>query len=92
MLIPTILVRLLSPASTIAKILPDLNSSSLLSLVQVCDGGCNVLLNKQKIYAIKDKEVVIEGKRNHRNGLWDIIIPSHPHDKTSVQTINYTTI
>ena len=35
---------------------------------------------------------MIEGEQNNRDGLWDIIIPSQPHDKTIVQTNNYTII
>ena len=49
----------LSPAATITIIVPDLKSSSLLSLGQLCDSGYNVLLNKQKMYSIKDKEAGI---------------------------------
>ena len=45
----------LSPAETIATIVPGLKSSSLFSLGQLCDDGCNILLNKQKMYSIKNK-------------------------------------
>ena len=64
----------------------------MLSLGQLCDDGCNVLLNKQKMYAIKDKQLVIEREKNYRDDLWEIIIPSHPNGKMSVQTNNCTTI
>ena len=84
--------KALLPAVTIATILPGLNIYYMLSLGQFCDDGCNVLLKKQKMHAIKDKEVVIEGEHNQRDGLWGIIIPSHHSNKTSVQTNNYTTI
>ena len=42
-------IQLLSkipPAATVATIVPGLKSSSLFSLVQLCDNGYNVLLNK----------------------------------------------
>ena len=78
----------LSPAATITTIVPGLKSSSLLSLGQLCDYGCSLFINKQNMYAIKDKEVVIEADRNHRYGLWDIIAPSYPNEKTSVQAKN----
>ena len=45
----------LSPAATTATIVPGLNSSSFLSLGHLCDNGCNILLKKQKMYAIKEK-------------------------------------
>ena len=86
------LTSTLSPAEIIATIVPGLNSSSLLSMGQLCDNGCNVLLNKHNIYAINDKEVSIEGERNHRNGLWGNIILSRTKNKMSVQTNNYPTI
>ena len=35
---------------------------------------------------------MIEGEHNNYDGLWDIIISSHPNNKKSVQTNNYTTI
>ena len=44
-----------------------------MSLYQLCDDGCNVLLTQKKMYAMNDKEVVIQGENNHHNGLWDII-------------------
>ena len=64
----------------------------MLSLGKLCDDSYNILLNKQKMYAKEDKEVVIEGEQHHRNGRWDIIIPAHHNDKTSVHTNNYATI
>ena len=44
------------------------------------------------MYEINDKEVVVEGERNHHNNIWDIIIKPHLNDKMIVQTKNYTTI
>ena len=53
------LPSILSPTETIDTIVPELHSSPLLSLGQLCENGCNVILNKQKKYAINKKEVVI---------------------------------
>ena len=55
----------------------------MLSLGQLFDDGCHVIFKKQKMYTIKNKEVVIEGEHNHQYNLWGIIIPSHPNDKMS---------
>ena len=82
----------LSPAETIATIVPGLKSSYLLSLEQLFDNGSNVLLNKQNMSSIKYKEVGIEWEQNHHYILWEIIISSHPKVKKSVKTNNYTTI
>ena len=81
----------LSPAEAINTIVTGLKSYSLFSLGQLCDNVFNVLINKQKMEAIKYKEVVIEGKWNNYDGLWDIIIISHPNGKISVQINIYTT-
>ena len=62
----------LSTTAKIATILPHLKSSSLISLGKLCDDGCNILLNRTKLYAIKNRKIILEGDRNHRDGLWDI--------------------
>ena len=74
----------LSARAKNAMILPGLKSASLISIGQLCDDGCNVLLNDRKLYALKNKEIVIEGDRNPSDGLWDI-----PIFKTSISKQNY---
>ena len=74
----------LSTQAKNAMILPGLKSASLISIGQLCDDGCNVLLNNKKLYAIKDKTLVLEGDRNYSDGLWDI-----PIFKTSISKPNY---
>ena len=76
----------LSRQAQVGTVLPQLRSSSLLSLGQLCDDGCDVVLNKRKLYAIKDKEVILQGFRNTTDGLWDI-----PVAKKQVQPDNYIT-
>ena len=71
-------VILLSPlllieAST-ASIIPELKNSSLISLGQLADDDCTILLNKKKLFAIKEEQIVLEGYRNKVDGLWDIPI------------------
>ena len=62
----------LSNKARIAAILPELRSSSLLFLGQLFDNDCDILLNKKKMYVIKDKELILQGTRNKLDGLWDI--------------------
>ena len=62
----------LSENARTAVILPGLKSSSLISFGKLCDDDCDILLNKRKMYAVKNDEIVLEGDRNFRDRLWDI--------------------
>jgi len=64
--------RKLSKKARIATILPELRSFSLLSLGQLNDDDCDILLNKKKMYVIKDKELILHGTRNKLHGIWDV--------------------
>ena len=52
-----------------ATILSNLKSSSLISLGQLCDDNCEILLNKKNLCVIKDNDLLLEGHRNHTDGL-----------------------
>ena len=80
------LSRKLSETAQIATILLELRSSSLLSLCQLFDDDCDILLNKKKMYVIKEDELTIQGARNKLDGLWDI-----PVYKTEIHTDNFKT-
>ena len=67
-----------------ATALPALKSSSLVSLGQLCDDDCTVILDKNKLLALKNSEIVLRGSRNYLNGLWDI-----PIQKSKLQSDNY---
>ena len=64
----------LSKEAQTTTTLSELKSASLISLRQLCDNYCIVLLEKENMYAIKEDEVVLRGKRNLTDGLWDIPI------------------
>ena len=55
-----------------SHILPGLTSSSLLSMGQLCDDGCEIKLTKSDIKIFKNKNLIIQGERNFEDGLWDI--------------------
>ena len=76
----------LSSRACNAMILPGLKSASLISIKQLCDDSCNVLLNECKLITVKNKRIILEGNRNYSNGLWDI-----PIHKTAISKVNYTT-
>ena len=79
----------LSTRSTTANILPGLKSASLIALGKFCDDGCNVILNGNACYVIKNNKVVLRGTRNRQDDLWDIPFPQVPsfiHHATSLST------
>ena len=55
-----------------ATILDGLKSASLVSLGQLCDNKCKVLLDANDLYVVKDNKLVLKGDRNKCDGLWDI--------------------
>jgi len=44
----------------------------LLSLGQLCDDNCNVLLTKSTLIAKKNDNIILTGYRNKSDGLWDV--------------------
>ena len=64
----------LSKAAQSAMILPTLKSASLISMGQLCDDGCKVVLDKSDLAVVNQNNVILRGKRNKTDGLWDIPI------------------
>ena len=58
-----------------ASILTDLAKKSLLSLVQLCNNGCDyILLDKGYVGVIIDGVKTIIGTRDTNNGLWSVAL------------------
>ena len=71
----------LSNTATETRIFNDLNHS-LISLGQLCDDDCKVILTKKKLIAYKNNQKILEGVRSTSGDkLWDIPIPL-PSPKT----------
>ena len=66
----------LSSTATEAHILPGLSNTSLLSLGQLADDGCIILLTKTHLKVLKNFETILTGFRNKQDGLWDVPFPS----------------
>ena len=71
----------LSTAATKAHILPGLHNNSLLSLGQLADDGCMILLSKIYMHVFKNFELILKGFRNNIDGLWDVPLQLHPNGK-----------
>ena len=52
----------------------DLRSASLISLGQLCDNNCDVLLQKKFLHVFKNNKKILHGVRNFTDGLWDIYL------------------
>ena len=66
----------LSDAAKTVQILPKLTNCSLLSIGQLCDDNCWGLFNKKDLLIFKKKKLILRGKRNHNDGLWDVHMTS----------------
>ena len=66
-----------------------MKSANLISIPQLADDGCVTVLDKEKIIVKKDEKIVLSGKRNMRDGLYDVVIKKHPNPKTSITPCNY---
>ena len=67
----------LAPSARLARIFPGIQNS-LLSLGQLCDGGCEIFLDKNTVQIKLNEKVIMTGNRNHNNKLWEVNL-----DKTS---------
>ena len=61
----------LSETAKQASVLPKLESSSLISLGQLCDDDCKVELDKKNLNVFKKENLIMKGHRNKSDGLWD---------------------
>ena len=79
----------LTPTAQTAPVLPNLCSSSLITLGQLCDDNCTIILTDKKMIAAKSKNGVVKisantilfiGHRNYQDSLYDIPIqpPTEP--------------
>ena len=64
-----------SKEATKTYLLQDLKDTNLISLGQLCDDDCHILLTKKKLYVCKNKHILLQGYRNHSDGLRDITLP-----------------
>ena len=78
----------LSSQAKTANILPHLQSASLISLGQLCDDDCTVILDKYSLTATKNGQVVLTGTRNPQDGLWDVSLTTFNSNSTKSNTTN----
>ena len=59
--------------------------ASLISLGKLCGDGCTDIIDK-KIHAVKYTHLVLSGKRNQMDGLWDITLTSPVPSPSTIQS------
>ena len=70
-----------SPSTNLkAHVLPGMTNESLLSVGQLCDKGYKAIFTKDNLHIKKGHKTIIEGKRNLKDGLWDIPFPTKTQD------------
>ena len=74
----------LSETAKTAMVLPELKISFLISIGQLCNDNCNIILTKKKLYAVKNYDIILKGAHNLNDGLWDI-----PIQKRTITSTNY---
>jgi hypothetical protein len=70
----------LSPEAQSGHTYNDLKTGTLVSVGQLADDNCNTIFSKHAAYVFKNGKIIITGKRNLTNGLWNI-----PLNPTSTQ-------
>ena len=65
----------LSKAGNLTHLFPKLKSANLLSIGQFCDDGCVVIFHKDLVVVAKHNQLLLQGKRNNHNGMWEIPLP-----------------
>ena len=80
------LINATSKLGTIAReasIVPQLKSASLLSVGTLCDDNCTVHFDKHKVDIIKNNEIIMQGRRNNKDGLYEL-----PIEKVTTEKVN----
>ena len=79
----------LSRMASKALVFPGLQNESLLSIGKLCDNNCTEILTKDSVFVMKDEDLIMHGKQNHMDKLWDIKLPSHqPNISPSTPKLN----
>ena len=76
----------LSTTAQKTRILSGLKSATLISLGQLADDGCTTTITTPELTVEKEGQIILRGKRNYHDGLYDI-----PIYKTDITPDNYVT-
>ena len=74
------------------RIVPQLQSSSLISVGQLADDGCKVQLDSNKITVTKKGKNILIGHINVKDGLYDVLIKRKQQIAYNVNTISNSSL
>lgn len=74
----------LPPAATLAHIVPELNTHSLISIGQLCDAGCTAIVTSDRIDVEYNGTTVITGDRSNETTLWHMNHTTETSPNTSL--------
>ena len=63
-------------------IIPGMKNHSLLSLTQLCNAGCKILMDENELVVVYKGVEAMPGVKNERNGLWYLPIRQNATDTT----------
>ena len=69
-------------------------NSNLLPFPELCNDDCVCTLRKDNFECVKEGEIVVEGPRNHSDGMWDynILVPlNDPLPPITEEEVNVAT-
>ena len=69
---------MLPPAARHIHIVPDLASTSLLSMGQFCDAGCTVTFTATAVEVLYNNAIILRGHRSPDTTLWHLSLLSNP--------------
>ena len=68
------LPKSLSLTAGTAHVFKGLTNASLISIGKLCDDGCVAVFDKLDLRVFKKNKIILSGKRNFHDGLWDVNI------------------
>ena len=80
--------KTLSTRAKMVYVLPQITSSLLLSMGQLCKNDCIAIFNKQKLHVYKNNICILVGHRNKADGLWDVHLkPNTEYNRTTINNM-----
>ena len=77
----------LSASAKQAQVFNKITNSSLISIGQLCDDDCTATFTKTDMKVSKNGTPILNGPRNHYDGLWDVVLPTPTITQPSANAI-----